>query len=72
MMIGQLTVLPDCVIPGCRNPVEDHGIACTTCVTAFGPLLRITPDGERLTAAEIERRDGYVHRAYALQRSVRP
>ncbi|WP_104151128.1 hypothetical protein [Mycobacterium intracellulare] len=61
---------PDCVLPGCRNPVEDHGIACGSCVAAFGPHLRIT-DGERLTGEQIEARDSYVHRAYALQRSVR-
>lgn len=66
---AQLIVFPDCVIPGCRNPVEDHGSACTTCIAAFGPHLRSTL-GARMTAEQIEERDSYVHRAYALQRSV--
>jgi len=65
--------LPACVLPGCRNPVGRLGDPCGDCQREFGPMLR--PTGQMLTeddmAAQIEERDSYVHRAYALQRLIR-
>ncbi len=37
----------------------------------FGTMLRHNPGGHTLTDAEIAERDSHVHRAYALQRSIR-
>lgn len=64
-------MFPDCVIPGCPNPVASVGEPCGDCQRAFGTMLRHNPGGHTLTEPEIEDRDSYVHRAYALQRSVR-
>lgn len=60
-------MFPDCVLPGCRNPVAEHGDACTDCQRSFGSMLR---PGARLTAAQIDERDTQVRRAYANQRSA--
>ncbi|MDP7703216.1 MULTISPECIES: hypothetical protein [unclassified Mycobacterium] len=65
---GQLAAFPDCVIPGCPNPVAAVGEPCCDCRTAFGSMLR--PGGRPLTAAEIAERDRGVRAAYALQREV--
>ncbi|CQD03675.1 hypothetical protein BN000_00618 [Mycobacterium europaeum] len=64
-------MFPDCVIPGCPNPVASVGEPCGDCQHAFGIMLRHNPGGHTLTEAEIDDRDSYVHRAYALQRSAR-
>lgn len=61
---GESMLFPDCVIPGCPNPVTAVGDACGDCVAAFGPMLR---PGPRLTADEIAERDRGVRAAYALQ-----
>jgi len=63
-----MSLFPDCVIPGCPNPVAATGEACGDCRSAFGPMLR--PAGRPLTAAEIAERDRGVRAAYALQREV--
>jgi hypothetical protein len=60
-------MFPDCVLPGCRNPVADHGDACAACTTAFGPMLQ---PGARITEREITRRDAEVRAAYAMQRAT--
>lgn len=58
-------MFPDCVLPGCPNPVAEHGDACRHCVTAFGPMLR---PGPRLTVEQIADRDAQVRAAYLRQR----
>ncbi|QBC87943.1 hypothetical protein B6K05_023330 [Mycobacterium avium subsp. hominissuis] len=65
-------MFPDCVIPGCRNPVASIGEPCGECRRVFGNMLRHNADGHTLTEEEIRERDSFVHRAYALQRSARP
>lgn len=63
-------LFPACVIPGCPNPVAAVGEPCGACRTAFGPTLRHTPGGRRLTADDIAERDRFVRAAYALQQTV--
>lgn len=58
-------LFPDCVLPGCTNPVAAHGDACRSCVTAFGSMLR---PGARLTVEQIVERDAAVRQAYAVRR----
>lgn len=60
-------MFPDCVLPGCRNPVAEHGDACAGCVTQFGDMLR---PGARLSEDEIRDRDRYVRQQYARQREA--
>lgn len=60
-------MFPDCVLPGCRNPVAHHGDACADCCRAFGPMLQAGP---RLTEGQIARLDAGVRAAYAMQRAV--
>lgn len=62
-------LFPDCVIPGCPNPVAAVGEPCGDCRVAFGSMLR--PSGSLLTADEITERDRSVRAAYALQQAVR-
>jgi hypothetical protein len=57
-------LLPDCVLPGCRQPVATVGEPCDGCRAAFGDQLRQT-DGPAMTADEIEARDRTVELAYA-------
>jgi hypothetical protein len=52
---------PVCVLPGCSNPVAEHGDGCRYCVEAFGPMLR---PGARLTVEQIVERDVQVRDAY--------
>jgi hypothetical protein len=68
---GRRLMFPDCVIPGCRNPVAEVGEACSECVREFGTMLRHNADGRRLTAAEIAERDSYIHQQYAFQAMLR-
>lgn len=64
-MSAQLDVLlPDCVLPGCRQPVATVGEPCNGCREAFGDQLRQT-DGPAMTADEIDARDRTVERVYA-------
>jgi hypothetical protein len=65
---GGALMFPDCVLPGCRNPVAEHGDACSGCVTQFGDMLR---PADRLTADEIQERDRDVRQQYAAQRQTR-
>lgn len=63
-MIGQLDVLlPDCVLPGCRQPVAVVGQPCDGCRAAFGHMLQPST-GPAMTADEITARDRTVERAY--------
>ena len=64
-------LFPDCVIPGCAQPVSAWGEVCAGCVSAFGDMLRHNPGGRRLTEQEIRRRDSETRTAYALQKLVR-
>lgn len=66
MTAHQLMLLPECAVPGCRLAVAEIGTPCPDCVTAFGPMLHHNPGGQRLTEADIERRDTGTHLAYAV------
>ena len=35
----QLTLFPDCVLPGCRSVVDQAGDACPSCVALWGPYI---------------------------------
>lgn len=63
-------LFPDCVIPGCPNPVPSIGEPCGECLRAFGPMLRHTAGAGRLTETEIAERDRYVRSAYTAQRAA--
>jgi hypothetical protein len=54
--------MPDCVIPGCINPVWQHGDTCTECVLVFKNMLRETD--KRLTEQQIVERDQHVRAIY--------
>ncbi|MCQ4119860.1 hypothetical protein [Rhodococcus tibetensis] len=60
-------LFPDCVLPGCRQPVAKIGDTCDTCRTAFGAFLR--PTEAALTATEIAERDRVVAATYAARRT---
>lgn len=60
------TLLYDCVIPGCTQPVARIGDTCDTCRTAFGDFLR--PTEAALTEDEISERDRVVRAAYATRK----
>jgi hypothetical protein len=67
-----LSVIPECVLPGCRNKVDAVGEPCTECLdltTALGPLLRRV-DGPALTEKQIADRDAEVVEAYRQQQLV--
>ncbi|MBU8834168.1 hypothetical protein [Mycolicibacterium goodii] len=66
-MTAQL-LLPVCVLPGCQNVVAEVGVPCDGCVAAFGPMLQHNPEGRRLSAEDIERRDDSVRLAYRVAR----
>ncbi len=74
-MIAQLdllSVIPECVLPGCRNKVDTHGEPCVECLdltTALGPLLRRV-DGSAMTEEQIAERDADVAEAYRQQQLV--
>lgn len=58
-----LTLLPECVLPGCHEPVVALGEPCTGCLEAFGPHL--VPTSRRaITAEAIAERDAGVHQMY--------
>jgi len=63
-------LLPECVIPGCPNPVGAVGEPCAACQTAFGTMLRHNHGGRPMTADEIGERDRAVRAAYAVQREA--
>lgn len=60
-----LDLFVDCVIPGCRNPVDGTGDVCQPCRVAFGPYVTIS--AAPLTEAEIAERDGAVRGACRQQ-----
>jgi hypothetical protein len=61
-----------CVLPGCRDLVEDAGDVCPCCVAAFGTLLRQVPEAERLNAEQIAERDQVVQQLYRERRTSEP
>ena len=61
--------MPECVLPGCKQPVDHVGETCPDCVAAFGNWLRTAE--QLLTADQIRARDLYVERAYHAQRRFR-
>jgi len=54
--------MPDCVIPGCINPVWQHGDTCGECVALFKNMLRETD--KRMTEQQIIERDQEVRNIY--------
>ena len=60
-------LFPDCVLPGCGNPADGIGEACSACRRAFGDLLQ--PGGERLTQDQIDERDYAVRSTYETRRA---
>ncbi|WP_209447592.1 hypothetical protein [Rhodococcus qingshengii] len=69
-MTTQLDLMPDCVLPGCRQPVTRIGDACNGCREVFGDMLQHNPEGTPLTAEEIQKRDHDTVRAMVLMRSI--
>lgn len=61
---------PQCVIPGCTNPVGHWGYTCPGCLDDFGPYLRVT-GAPALTRQQIADRDDGIKLALALQHRVR-
>jgi hypothetical protein len=61
--------MSECVLPGCKQPVNEAGDTCTDCLAAFGTWLQ--PSDIVLTADEIRSRDAYVERAYHAQRGTK-
>lgn len=66
-MNNTIKLLPDCVLPGCSNPVERFDDACRECRTAFGDYLAFDPERPGMTERRIEKRDRDVRAAYAAQ-----
>ncbi|OZF41936.1 hypothetical protein CH292_27405 [Rhodococcus sp. 14-2470-1a] len=63
------TLFPDCVLPGCRQPVAEHGQPCAGCIEAFGPALQQT-SAPALTAEQADQRDRPVRRVQAVRRRM--
>ncbi|CQD02000.1 hypothetical protein H7I87_03245 [Mycobacterium timonense] len=61
---------PQCVIPGCTDPVGHSGDTCPDCLDDFGPYLRHS-DAPALARQQIADRDDAVKLALALQHQVR-
>jgi hypothetical protein len=67
-----LSVIPECVLPGCREKVDIVGRPCAGCLdltTALGPLLRPV-EGPPMTEQAIVERDAEVAEAYRQQQLV--
>lgn len=62
--------MPDCVLPGCRQPVIRIGEPCMACRAAFGDMLVHNPDGVSITGEEIEKRDNDTAAAMVLMQSI--
>jgi hypothetical protein len=68
----QLTLLPECVLPGCKLPTETVGHPCPDCLTVFDGSLggwRIVANtapeaAPPMTEEQIAERDEAVARAY--------
>lgn len=65
------TLLPDCVLPGCRNPVAAIGAPCEECRSIFGDMLQHNPDGVPMTedaiiARDLDTREMYVRFSRAV------
>ena len=63
------TLFPDCVLPGCSNPVDQVGGACRECRVAFGDYVTFNPDLPGMTEQRIEKRDRDVRAIYAARRA---
>jgi hypothetical protein len=65
-------LFPQCVLPGCKNPVEQVGRPCADCARAFGgdSLIQLRV-GQPMTAEKIAERDEGIKAAYAAMREVR-
>ena len=72
---AQLTLLPECVLPGCRLPTDTVGHPCGDCVAVFaaqpGGWALVAREGPALTAEQIADRDATVAAAYADQVAAR-
>lgn len=70
--MAQLTLMPACVLPGCRLPTEEVGHPCADCRALFaaepgGWRLVQHADVEPMTETEIEERDEAVRAAQRAQ-----
>lgn len=61
--------MTECVLPGCKQRVDQPGETCPGCVAAFGDWLK--PTEVILSAEQIKARDEYVERAYHAQRRIK-
>lgn len=59
----------ECVIPNCRNLVEDHGFTCFDCIAVFGDMLQPSA-APRLTERQIESRDHGVTTILSVRRAM--
>ena len=62
------TLLPECVLPGCTEPVVYVGDACPGCIEAFVAML-VQRSGAPMTPESIEARDADVRASYAAMRA---
>ena len=58
-----LTLIPECVLPGCHEPVIAEGEPCAGCIEAFGPHL-VPVARAPITATVIAERDAATSAAY--------
>ena len=74
MKAGVLVLLPDCVLPGCRNVVTEVGQPCDECVAIFaaepGGWRLVAVDGPALTEEQVAERDAAVAAAYIAQAEI--
>lgn len=68
-MSGIGTLLPDCVLPGCRQPVATIGEPCDGCRVAFGHMLQPTTR-PALTSEQIHERDHGTRQAAAVMADI--
>ncbi|MBM4685619.1 hypothetical protein GS532_17505 [Rhodococcus hoagii] len=64
------TLLPDCVLPGCRQPVATVGEPCDGCRAAFGDMLQHNPVADPMTAEQIHERDHGTRHAQAIMAEI--
>lgn len=67
--MSDITLLSECVLPGCHEAVVLVGEPCPSCREAFGSMLVERRDRPGLGAEDIDARDAGVRAAYASQAS---
>ncbi|MGN0040508.1 hypothetical protein [Rhodococcus sp. (in: high G+C Gram-positive bacteria)] len=58
------SLLADCIIPGCTQPVAEELTPCDTCRDIFGPMLQEVDRPPSYTAANLAERDAQTADAY--------